>query len=519
MDILTSAARLFLRYRVRAIGRYALEGDAIQRRTLRMLVRKARNTEWGREHGYSAIHSYKDFTEHVPIGDYASHKPYILRMMEGARNVLWKGVITRFATSSGTTSDVVKFIPVSSHGLNHSHLRGGRDVTATYLDQNRSSHIGSGYSMVLSGGFNPKYSNGRIKVGDISAIMAAAAPSFYRKLLHLVPSLKVAGIEDIHAKYDVISDFIRQRDLRSFSGQPTWNIMVLEMAVRKAGVSSAEKLWPSMELFAHGGMSLTPYRHKLEALFPSGKLHFIENYNASEGFFGVQTDLKDPAMTLMLDYGNFFEFIPMKLYGKPEQKAVPVWDIELGTDYAILVSTSSGLWRYDMGDVVRFTSRKPYRFVIVGRTHQNINLWGEDLSVQQAEKAMEAACLRCGAKVKEFTVAPVFLADDTSRGYHQWLVEFTSEPADIEEFTSVLDGLLQEDDLDYEHFRQRTGGQRLQLVKARPGLFYDWLDSKGKLGGQHKIPRLSSTRKYIEELLAMQQSDGNGIFSVPSPAK
>lgn len=503
MDILSTLARLVLSYRVRAIKRYNKEGDAIQRRTLRMLVREARDTEWGREHGYSEIQSYEDFAARVPIGDYASHKPYITRMMEGTPDVLWKGLITHFATSSGTTSDVVKFIPVSKQGLSGCHLRGGRDVTASYLDQNRKSHIGSGYSMILSGGFNPKYSTDRIKVGDISAIMAGATPSFYRRILRLVPPLKVAQIEDIHQKYNVIADYIRGKNLVAFSGQPTWNIMVLEMAMEKAGVKSAQELWPNMELFAHGGMSLVPYRHKLEALFPSGKMHYIENYNASEGFFGVQTNMKEPSITLMLDYEVFYEFIPMKEYGKPGARAIPVWETELGVDYAILVSTSSGLWRYDMGDVVRFTGREPYRFVIVGRTHQNINLWGEDLSVQQAEKAMETACKKCGAKVKEFTVAPVFLENETSSGYHQWLVEFTTEPADIDAFASILDTQLQEDDLDYEHFRQRTGGQRLQLIKARPGLFYHWLDSKGKLGGQHKIPRLSSTRKYIEELIKL----------------
>ena len=506
MDIITNLARLFLRYRVRAIGRYVKEGDAIQRKTLEMLVREARDTQWGREHNYASIKSYEDFSASVPLGNYASHKPYIEKMMEGTPDVLWKGLITRFATSSGTTSDVVKFIPVSKRGLKRSHLQGGHDVTATYLDQNRESHVGRGYSLILSGGFNPKYTKGKVKVGDISAIMAAAAPSFYRKMLHMVPSLKVAQIEDIHTKYDIVTDIIRALNLVSFSGQPTWNIMVLEMAMQKAGVKTAEELWPNMELFAHGGMSLVPYRHKLDELFPSGKLHFIENYNSSEGFFGVQTDMKDPAMTLMLDYENFYEFVPMQEYGKPGAKALPVWEIETGKEYAILVSTSSGLWRYDMGDVVRFTSRSPYKFVIVGRTHQNINLWGEDLSVQQAEKAMDEACRKCDAKVKEFTVAPVFLEEETSSGHHQWLVEFSKEPADLEKFAETLDKELMESDIDYEHFRERTGGKRLELVKARPGLFYDWLDSKGKLGGQHKIPRLASVRKYMEELLKLNQA-------------
>lgn len=503
MDLLSTLARLVLSYRVRAIKRYVKEGDAIQRRTLAMLVQKARNTEWGREHNYGEIKCYEDFAARVPFGNYASHKPYITRMMEGTPDVLWEGAVTRFATSSGTTSDVIKFIPVSEYCLTHTHLRGGRDVTATYLDQNRSSHIGSGYSLILSGGFKPKYSTGRIKVGDVSAIMASATPPFFRRLLRLVPPLKVAQIGDTLAKYDAITDIICRKNLVAFSGQPTWNIMVLELAMEKAGVKQADELWPNMELFAHGGMSLVPYRQKLETMFPSGKLKFVETYNASEGFFGVQTDMKVPAMTLMLDYGVFYEFVPMKVYGKPEQCAVPVWGVETGVDYAVLVSTSSGLWRYDMGDVVRFTGKEPYRFVIVGRTHQNINLWGEDLSVQQAEKALDAACKKCGALVKEFTVAPVFLQDQTSSGYHQWLVEFTKEPEDLESFAHTLDQLLQEYDYDYEGFRRRTGGRRLQMIKARPGLFYHWLDSKGKLGGQHKIPRLSSTRKYIDELLKL----------------
>ena len=503
MNLLSTLARLVLSYRVRAIKRYVKEGDAIQRQTLEMLVRKARNTEWGREHRYAQIKCYEDFAARVPLGNYASHKPYITRMMEGTPDVLWKGAVTRFATSSGTTSDVIKFIPVSKHCLTHTHLRGGRDVTATYLDQNRRSSIGSGYTMILSGGFNPKYSTGGIKVGDVSAIMAAATPAFFRRVLRLVPSVKVAQIRDTHAKYDAITDIISRKRIVAFCGLPPWNIMVLEMAMNKAGVSSAEDLWPNMELFAHGGMSLVPYTHKLQSMFPSGKLKFVETYNASEGFFGIQTNMADPSLTLMLDYGIFYEFVPMKVYGKPGQYAVPVWGIEPGVDYAIHISTSSGLWRYDMGDVVRFTGREPYRFVIVGRTHQNISLWGEDLSVQQAEKALEMACYKCGARVKEFTVAPVFLQDQAISGYHQWLVEFTEEPEDLESFADTLDQSLQQYDFDYEEFRRRTGGRRLQIIKARPGLFYHWLDSKGKFGGQHKIPRLSPTRDYIEELLKL----------------
>lgn len=520
MGLITTAARLILSYRVRAIKRYATQAEQIQRRMLRKLVRAARNTEWGREHGYKDIHSYEDFAARVPIGDYASHKPYILKMLDGSGDILWKGCIKRFATSSGTTSDVIKYIPVSKRGLKRCHLRGGRDVTATYLDQNRSSRVGSGYSLVLSGTFQEELCKGKIKAGDISAIMAHAAPPLYRKLLHLVPSIKTADIKDVHRKYDAVSDQIIGCDLASFSGVPTWNILILEMAMKKAGAKTAEQLWPGMELFAHGGMALGPYKHKLETLFPSGKLKFIENYNASEGFFGIQTDLKDPSMTLMLDYEVFFEFIPMPQYGRSDAKAVPVWQVELGVDYDVIISTSSGLWRYDMGDVIRFTGVSPYRFQFVGRTHQNINLWGEDLSVQQAEKAMAKACEQCGASVREFTVAPVFLEDNTSGGWHQWLVEFIQRPVSLEEFEHVLENAVREEDHDYKNVQLNCEGTPLRVTQARPGLFYDWLETKGKLGGQHKVPRLSPGRKYIDELLSLNSNTAvMGPNDVPMTAK
>jgi len=506
-DFITPLVRLLLRYRVRAIQRYGKEGDTIQRRTLEMLVREARHTQWGREHGYSQIHDYEDFVAHVPMGDYASHKPYIQKMMEGAPDVLWKGLITRFATSSGTTSDVSKFIPVSRRGLHRSHLRGGRDVTASYLDQNRDSRIGQGYSLILTGKFDPEYDGKRIKVGFISAIMSEACPPFFRKILHMVPSSRITHMEDSQAMLEAVSEQMIGKNLVTFSGVPTWNLMVLEMAVKKAGARNAEQLWPRMELYAHGGMSLLPYRQKIGELFPSGKLHFIENYNASEGFFGVQTDLSDPAMTLMLDYEVFYEFVPMSTYGQPGTRALPVWEVELGVDYAILVSTSSGLWRYNMGDVVRFTGREPYCFVLVGRTHQNINVWGEDLSVQQAEKALDRACRQCGASVKEFTVAPLLCEQNPSEGHHQWLVEFEKAPENPEKFAAVLDQMVRAEDLDYEHSRACSEHAALELVLARPGLFYDWLDAKGKLGGQHKIPRLSGDRKHIEELLRLNAAE------------
>lgn len=505
IDLVTPFVRRLLHYRVRTIQRYATQGDAMQRRTLEMLIKEARHTQWGKEHVYSRIRTYEDFVAQVPMGNYASHKPYIAKMMEGEPDVLWKGLITRFATSSGTTSDVAKYIPVSNRALRRNHLLGGRDVTATYLDQNRDSHVGLGYSMILAGRLDSSYDRKKIKVGFISAIMSEAVPSIFRKVLHIVPSSEIANMEDAGAVFKTVAAQISRKNLVSFSGVPTWNINVLEMAVKETGAKTAEDLWPDMEFFAHGGMSLIPYRNKLSDLFPSGKLHFIENYNASEGFFGVQTDLSDPAMTLMLDYENFYEFVPMSAYGKPDARAVPVWEIESGIDYAMLVSNSSGLWRYDMGDVVRFTNLRPYRFVIVGRTHQNINIWGEDLSVQQAEKALDRACNQFGVSVKDFTVAPVYCEQNPFDGHHQWLVEFDKDPEDLAKFSAVLEQMVQAEDLDYKQSRASLELKALEVIAARPGLFYDWLEAKGKLGGQHKVPRLSPKRKHMDELLTLQE--------------
>ena len=505
MDILTSLVRLFLHRRVRAIRRYAKEGDAIQMKMLLRLVQAARDTEWGKEHGYRSIRTYEDFAANVPIGNYASHKPYIKRMMEGAPDILWKGVIRKYAVSSGTTSDAVKYIPVSKRGLKRSHMQGGHDVTATYLDRNRDSHVAHGYSLILSGSLDSGKETGPGQVGDISAHMAGSIPPLLRKLLHILPPADISGIRDIHDRYEALSELIAGKKMVSVSGVPTWNILLMGMAVQKAGVRTAEELWPQMEFFAHGGMSLIPYRKKLEEMFPSGKLRFIENYNASEGFFGVQTDPDDPAMTLMLDYENFYEFVPMSSYGRPDAKALPVWEVEPGVEYALLVSTSSGLWRYDMGDVVRFTRTKPYKFVIVGRTHQNINIVGEDLSVQQAEKALEKACRQSGAAVREFTVAPdwAYQKRDGVKIRHEWLVEFEKEPENPEEFEKLLDKAVQEEDFDYKHALINQEASPLVVRKARPGLFYDWLDTQGKLGGQHKIPRLCPGRQYMDQLTAM----------------
>ncbi|MBO7071301.1 MAG: GH3 auxin-responsive promoter family protein [Bacteroidales bacterium] len=502
MDLITPLVRMILHYRVRAIRRYDTEYEKLQRSTLRMLVRNGVATDWGKRHGFDEIKSYSDFAAKVPVNDYASLRDDIHRMMEGEKSVLWPGRIKYFATSSGTTSDNIKFIPVSGRGLKKCHIRGGRDVTATYLDTYRNSHISKGYSLILSGNFNPKYTTRKAKVGDVSAIMMASIPPFFRSILHITPPVRTSQIKDIYEKYDTIGNIIANKNLVSFSGTPDWNLVLIKRTMEKAGVTTAEELWPNMELFPHGGMSFLPYEPIYDNLFPSGKIQYIETYNASEGFFGVQTDYDDPAMTLMLDYDIFYEFIPMSSYGKPNAKPIPLWETKPGVEYALIISTSCGLWRYDIGDVIKFTQKAPYKFVIVGRTHQYINIWGEDLSMQQAEKALADTCAETDASVLEFTVAP-FIDETTGGGYHQWLIEFDRRPASLAEFAEILEQRLREDDHDYEHFSVASGGimEPLEIIEARPGLFYDWMHSKGKMGGQHKVPRLYNGRKHMDELL------------------
>ncbi len=507
MDLITPLVRLFLHYRVRAVNRYATEGEKIQRRTLKMLVERGVHTDWGRRHGYGSIKGYSDFATSVPLTDYGVLKDDIHRMMEGEKNVLWPGRVKYFATSSGTTSDNIKFIPVSRRGLRRCHMMGGRDVTASYLDSNRSSRIAKGYSLILSGNFNPKYTTDKAMVGDVSAIMTASISPFMRRLMHITPPVKTAQIKDIYKKYDAIGDIISKKNLVSFSGTPDWNLVLIKRTMERFGAETAEEMWPNMEMFAHGGMSFLPYEPIFNALFPTRKVRYIDTYNASEGFFGVQTDPEDSAMTLMLDYEVFYEFIPMSIYGRRDAKAVPLWETEPGVEYAVIISTSSGLWRYDIGDVIKFTGKNPYRFVIVGRTHQYINIWGEDLSIQQAEKALADTCAETGASVLEFTVAP-FVDEKTGGGYHQWLVEFEKRPPSLADFAMILEQRLREDDHDYEHFSVASGGimEPLEIVEARPGLFYDWLESKNKLGGQHKVLRLCNNRKNMDELLKLNRN-------------
>lgn len=467
---------------------------------LRRLTSKAERTEWGREHGFESLRTYEDFAASSPVNTYEDMKLAIDRMRQGERDVLWPGQVRWYAKSSGTTNDKSKFIPVSQDGLRDTHYAGGRDAVAWYLGNNPHSRIFDGKALILGGSHASNYNLKNSLVGDLSAILIENINPLVN--LVRVPKKETALLSDFELKRDRIAHEAIRENVSNLSGVPSWMLSVMNRVLEITGKDNLSEVWPNLEMFFHGGVAFTPYREQYRKLIPSANMHYMETYNASEGFFGIQDDPSDLSMSLMLDYGVFYEFIPMDELESPNPHVVPLWGVETGRNYAMLISTSSGLWRYMIGDTVRFTGKDPYKFVITGRTKFFINAFGEELIVDNAEVGLAEACRQTGAQVLEYTAAPVFM-DGEGKCRHQWLVEFAKEPADSALFARILDETLQHVNSDYEAKRYKDITlQPLELVAARKGLFHDWLASKGKLGGQHKVPRLSNNRVHIEEMLA-----------------
>ncbi len=502
MDI-TKLVRPFLCHRAKAIAKYATETEAIQNRVLAKLLKTASHTEWGKEHDFKNIRNYNDFASHVGVQDYETLKGYIDRMRHGESDVLWKGACRWYAKSSGTTNDKSKFIPVTAQGLQQVHYKGGADVVALYLQNNPQSRMFSGKGLILGGSHAPNFNLPNALVGDLSAILIENVNPFVNYVR--VPDKSIALLSDFEEKMDKIARATANVNVTNLSGVPSWMMAVLKHMLDITGKNSVEELWPNLEVFFHGGVAFTPYREQYLQMIRKPDMKYMETYNASEGFFGIQNDPADPAMLLMIDYDVFYEFIPFDELGSPNPTVVPLWGVEVGKNYAMLISTSCGLWRYMIGDTVRFTSKDPYKIVITGRTKHFINAFGEELVVDNAEQGLKKACLETGAQVNEYTAAPVFM-DADARCRHQWLIEFSKRPNSLERFAEILDTTLQQINSDYEAKRYKNITlQPLEIIEARAGLFNDWLKSKGKLGGQHKVPRLSNSRQYIEELILMNK--------------
>ena len=493
--------KFYFTRRRKAFKRFATDAKAIQVNVMKHLVSKAKDTLWGKEHHFENVKTYEDFANCMGVNSYEELKSYIHRMRTGEENVLWPGKVRWFAKSSGTTNDKSKFIPVSKEGLKRIHYKGGTDCVAAYLGVNPKSKMFKGKSLILGGSHEPNLNTPSSLVGDLSAILIENFPKAME--FTRIPKKRVALISDFEQKRDEIARIAMNKNVTNISGVPSWMLSVLNRMMEIAGETTLDNIWPNLEVFFHGGVAFTPYREQYKRIINNPNMHYMETYNASEGFFGIQTDLSDPAMTLMIDYDIFYEFIPVSELHSPNPTTLPLWEVETGVNYAMLISTSCGLWRYIIGDTVQFTQKDPYKFFITGRTKHFINAFGEELVVDNAEKGLEQACIATGAQVKEYTAAPIFM-DDNAKCRHQWIIEFAVKPESIDEFAAILDRSLQAINSDYEAKRHKNITlQPLEIIEAKPGLFDSWLKNKGKLGGQHKIPRLSNTRDYIDELLEM----------------
>lgn len=500
---LTRIAAHFFSSRQKEIERNAKQADLTQKQVLQHLLERAKDTEYGRNHLFGSTKTYEDFAKNVPVNTYEELKGDIDRMRHGEENVLWPGQVKWYAKSSGTTNDKSKFIPVSNEGLNRIHYQGGKDTVALYLRNNPDSRMFDGKGLILGGSHSPNYNLHNSLVGDLSAILIENINPLVN--LVRVPKKSTALLQDFEVKRDRIAHETLNQNVTNLSGVPSWMLSVLVRVMELSGKKHLEEVWPNLEVFFHGGIAFTPYRPQYEQLITSPNMHYMETYNASEGFFGIQSGPGDASMLLMTDYDVFYEFIPMDEYGTEHPTVLPLADVELDKNYAVLISTSCGLWRYMIGDTVKFTSRQPYKFIITGRTKYFINAFGEELIMDNAEKGLAYACEQTGAEIKEYTAAPVYM-DSKAKCRHQWVIEFAKAPNDLEKFANILDKRLQELNSDYEakRFHDITL-QHLEIVVARPNLFNDWLKMKGKLGGQHKIPRLSNSRKVIEEMLELNQ--------------
>ncbi|MGL4853329.1 MAG: GH3 auxin-responsive promoter family protein [Phocaeicola sp.] len=499
----TILIRTLFKQRQQALTLYNTQAEAIQAKVLRRLLKESAQTEWGKMYGYSEIKSYQEFQQRVPIQIYDDVKPYVERMRQGEKDILCPGQVRWYAKSSGTTNDKSKFIPVSKQILCDTHYRGGTDSVALYLKENTNSHFFSGKGLILGGSHAPNYNLKKSLVGDLSAILIENISPVVN--LIRTPAKEIALLSDFEEKMEKIAQTTIHQNITSISGVPSWMLAVIKRVMEIKGATYLNEVWPNLEVFFHGGVAFTPYREQYKKLINSDKMHYMETYNASEGFFGLQNDLTDPAMMLMIDYGVFFEFIPMEEIDKEHPNTVQLTDVEINKNYALVISTSGGLWRYLIGDTVKFTSRDPYKFIITGRTKHFINAFGEELMIDNAEKGLARACAETGAQITDYTAAPVFM-DASAKCRHQWLIEFATLPDSLEKFSTLLDRSLQEINSDYEAKRYKNLTlQPLEVVVAREGLFKEWLKEKGKLGGQHKVPRLSNVRCHIDELLSLNK--------------
>lgn len=473
----------------------------VQNEELTNLLKQAENTEWGKKYDFQSIETYEAFKKRLPIQTYEDIKPYVERIRLGEKNLLWQGETKWFAKSSGTTSDKSKFIPVSKDAIESCHFRGGKDVLSfnEYLYPN--NRILKGKSLIIGGSHKINNFSNESYFGDLSAILIENIP-FYAEFLR-TPKASIALMDNWEEKLEKMAKVTIKDNVTNISGVPSWTLVLIKYILELTGKNNILDVWPNLELFIHGGVSFTPYREQYKELIPKDTMHYIETYNASEGFFGIQDRIDDDSMLLMLDYGVFFEFIPMSEFDKSEPTTLMIDEVKTDVNYAVLITTNSGLWRYIIGDTIRFTETYPHRFKITGRTRHFINAFGEELIIDNAEKALQIACSKTNAMIHEYTAAPIYM-DKNTQGAHQWLIEFEKKPENLDYFAYLLDEALKTLNSDYESKRFNNYTLSMpKIIAVKKGIFHHWLQKKNKIGGQHKIPRLSNNREYADEILAM----------------
>ncbi len=499
MAILNSLASWWMRKRMHQMELFMKYPIDVQNDSLSKLISSAENTEWGKLHDFKNIKNREQFKNTVPIQDYESLKPFIDRLRRGEQNILWNTDIKWFAKSSGTTNDKSKFIPISKESLDECHYNGGRDMIAIHCSLNPDTQLFTGKNLALSGSlFTDNFGNHESQNGDLSAIVINNLPmwaEFFR-----APDLSIALMDKWDEKLEKLANAIVSENMVSLAGVPSWMLIIMKRVLEITGKRSIAEVWPNLEVYFHGGVNFHPYKEQFKTIFNKPDMNYLELYNASEGFFGIQDQRDSDELLLMLDYGIYYEFMPVHELGVDHSKTLALDEVELNTIYALVISTNSGLWRYQLGDTIKFTSLYPFRFKITGRTKHFMNAFGEEIMIDNADKALAIACEKSGAQIKEYTAAPIYIQGNEN-GAHEWLIEFEHAPNSIEYFSETLDNALKSINSDYEAKRYQNMVLKPPIVNVLPkGSFYRWLESKNKLGAQHKVPRLSNDRRYVEEI-------------------
>ena len=506
MEVLNTFVAWLFKSRLGQIENFKQNPITIQDSIFGQLIEAGKKTEFGKEFEFSNIKTYEDFARQVPVNDYEGLKTYIDKTMKGTQNVIWNTDIQWFSKSSGTTSSRSKYIPVTTESLEECHFKGGKDMISLFLSNNPDSKVFLGKSLTIGGTLetNPLNPEGTARAGDISAVIMQNLPIWAQFIR--TPSLETALMGEWEAKIEKMANETMNENVTSIAGVPTWTIVLIQKILELKKAENILEVWPNLEVFFHGAVAFGPYRKLFKGLIPSEKMQYMETYNASEGFFGLQDQKDSDELLLLLDYGIFYEFIPMEELDAVNPQVISLADVKVGKNYALVISTNAGLWRYKIGDTVKFTSTYPFRFHISGRTRHFINAFGEEVIVENAEKAIELACEATGATIANFTAAPVYFDSSGSKGAHEWVIEFLTAPKDLNQFRDLLDESLRKINSDYDAKRYKDLALNTPIIHQAPeGLFQSWLGKRGKLGGQHKVPRLSNNREYLDEILGMMK--------------